>query len=292
VIVISRHRTADRSETDAARTAVCITAPLSALEDCPAGSPGVNGRFFHYAIDIDSTDSLTRLLETYATPDPLYRLTTVGWSEWLRPDSRKVFLEFTDDDALLSARDFLERLTQLGPEHFGDNPNRPTFAFHSVVGVAARESAAAYTPDEPIVSERCRVEERLAPSSGHTYQTLSRLTGGLRYPLCTLDSYDQIFESVARDSVTRSGLGCSFPVPVAPAGQRLDLERIVLEERGVGARTSRLAKVDTRGDCAPDGYYVEAGSIELCPQLCDALGALPASTLDAVFDCTAYLEPR
>jgi len=292
VIVISRHRTAERSQTDAARTAVCISAPLSSLEDCPAGSPGVNGRFFHYAIDIDSTDSLTRLLETYAAPDPLYRLTSVGWSEWLRADSRKVFLEFTDDDALLSARDFLERLTELAPEHFGDSPNRPTFAFHSVVGVAARASAAAYAPEEPIVSERCRVEERLAPSSGRTYQTLSRLTGGLRYPLCTLESYDQIFESVARDSVTRSGLGCRFPVPVAPAGQRLDLERIALEERGADARSTRLAKVDTRGDCAPDGYYVEAGNIELCPQLCEALGALPASTLDAVFDCTAYLEPR
>ena len=45
VILISRHRTADRTRIGEARTAVCITEPLSALAGCPASAPGHSERF-------------------------------------------------------------------------------------------------------------------------------------------------------------------------------------------------------------------------------------------------------
>jgi hypothetical protein len=293
VILISRHRTAPRYQTDAAKTAICVTQPLSSLAACPAPGPGNNARFFHYATDIDSNDSLSRLLETFQAPDPLYHMTLVGWSEWLRPEARKIFLEFTDDDSFTSAAEFIAQLTALAPADFGESPERPTFAFHSVIGIAAREPAGtAYTPEEPLVLDRCIADQSLAPSSGRTYQTLSRLSGGLRYPLCALDDYDAIFEGIARDGIRRSGLSCSFPVPPAPPGKRIDSERIALLQGDADREPAPLARVPSLPDCQPDAFYVEADQIELCPDLCDTLAALPGSIVSVEFDCNLFVDVR
>jgi hypothetical protein len=291
VILISRHRTDARTRTDDARTAICVSEPLSSLEACPASQPGPTSRFFQYGISIDSNDSLSRLLETYARPDPLYHLTTLGWSEWLRADSRKIFLEFSDDDALSSAPDFVAALSSLAPEQFG-TPSQPTFAFHSIIGIAERNSGAAYLPGEPLVKERCSVADGIAPSSGPTYQELSRLTGGLRYPLCHLDGYDAIFESIARDSIERSGLGCSFPVPEPRGDTRLDLARIQLVQSGAGAEREILSQVDAVQACAPGAFFVHEARIELCPETCEALLDAPTASVSAEFDCNAYIDVR
>jgi hypothetical protein len=294
VILLSRHRTADRDDTDAARTAVCVAAPLSSLPECPAQAPGNSERFFHYPIDIDSGDSLSRLIETYRSPERLYHVTELGWSEWLRPDSRKIFVEFTDDDSYsTTAGQFLEELTGLAPGDFGNGPSSPAFVFHSVVGIVPREPAGtAYLPEEPLVLERCLEEESLAPSSGRTYQNLSRLTGGLRYPLCALDDYGAIFESIARDGIRRSGLACSFQLPSAPAGKRLDTDRIELVQAGGDEPAARLGRVPSLAECQPSTFYIDAERIELCPDLCEALDALPSSTISAEFDCDLFVDVR
>jgi hypothetical protein len=293
VIMISRHRTGDRTRLDDAKTAVCITEPLSTLADCPASAPGQNERFFQYSIDVDSHDSLALLLATYDQPDPLYRVTTTGWSAWLRDGARKVFLALTDDESFTEAGTFMSLLTERAPEHFGVSPSQPTFVFHSIVGLAEREPAdAAYRPEEPLVLDRCINADRLASSAGRTYQTLSRLTGGLRYPLCHLDNYDAIFESIAADSIDRSGLGCRFPAPTPPAGKRLDLARLRLGISGGVDDTAVLAAVPGFDVCGPRGFYAEDEHIVLCPDFCSALLDEPEVTLSAVFDCTAFADVR
>jgi hypothetical protein len=244
-------------------------------------------------VSIDSNDSLDQILATFAKPDPLYGETEVGWSEWLRPDSRKVFLEVSDDDALTSAREFLEQLTALAPEHFGQSPDRPTFAFHSILGIAERQpERTAYAPDEPIVTERCTQEGSVAPSSGSTYQALSRLTGGLRYPLCRLDDYDAIFEAIAEDSISRSGLGCRFPLPAAPSGKRLDLDRVQLLSSGSEETATEFVRVASLEGCQSNAFFVKGPSVELCPELCESLLDGPTATVSAVFDCSAYVDLR
>jgi hypothetical protein len=293
VILLSRHRTAARNQTEAAKTAICVTQPLSSLAACPAAQPGNNQRFLHYPIDIDSSDSLSRVLETFDEPDALYRMTMNGWSEWLRPGSRKIFLEFTDDDSFTSAEDFLTELTAIAPDDFGASPSRPSFAFHSIVGIAPREPAGtAYAPEEPVVVDRCLADESLAPSSGRTYQTLSKLTGGLRYPLCALDDYGVIFEGIARDGIRRSGFACSFPVPGAPPGKRIDTDRIELLEARDGGEAAHFTRVPSLAECQPRAYYVAADQIELCPDLCEALAVLPSSTVSVQFDCSVFVDVR
>jgi hypothetical protein len=292
IILISRHRTAARNQTDSAKTAICVAAPLSSLGACPAQSPGPTARFFHYDIGIDSTDSLSRIVETFDAPEP-YHATELGWREWLREGSRKVFLEFTDDDSLDSGREFVRRLTALAPESFGTDVDRPDFVFHSIIGVAEREPAGtAYGPDEPLVLDRCAKNGGLAPSSGQTYQTLSRISGGLRYPLCALGDYGAIFEDIARDGIRRSGVACSFGVPAAPAGKRLDTQRIQLVRGYGGAGGTPLARVDALDACQSDAFYIDGDQIEFCPALCDELAGAPSTTVSVEFDCDSFVDVR
>lgn len=76
-------------------------------------------------------------------------------------------MAFTDDDAPGLAEEFVEQLVALSPEQFGTSPEHPTFAFHSIIGIAEREPAwTAYAPREPIVTTRCSNEQRTAPSAG------------------------------------------------------------------------------------------------------------------------------
>jgi len=293
VILFSRHRTSERRLTDDAETAVCITQPLSSLESCPAQRPGVNDRFLHYGIDIESTDALERVVDAFDTPDPLFKFTDVGWGEWLREGSRAIFLIFTDDESLANGRDFTRRLMSRDPEHFGTDVDAPQFVFHSVIGIVEREPAGtAYAPDEPVVTERCLKEGELAPASGRVYQALSLQTGGLRYPLCALDDYGAIFEGIAQDGLERSGLACSFPLPAAPAGKRLDTQRIDLLLGEAGGASAPLARVESVDDCVERAFYIAGDQIELCPSLCDQLVDLPTTTVSMQFDCESFVEVR
>ena len=115
VILVSEHR-----EREAQDTAVCITAPLSTLASCPAEQPGPSDRFFHYSTEIGSGNSFDVLLATFAGErEDDFGIAPVGWSEWLRPGAKKVFLEISDDDANSSASEFLATLTELSPGDFG-----------------------------------------------------------------------------------------------------------------------------------------------------------------------------
>ena len=85
---------------------ICISRPLSTI-DCSGAipvQPGINpGRFYQYSIEIGSTNSFDMLLRSYngALKDE-FSLAPAGWSQWLRDDAFKVFLEITDDESALS----------------------------------------------------------------------------------------------------------------------------------------------------------------------------------------------
>jgi hypothetical protein len=165
--------------------------------------------------------------------------------------------------------------------------------FHSIIGVAEREPAGtAYAPDEPLVTERCEKNGEVAPSAGPVYQELSRLTGGLRYPLCALDDYGAIFEGIALDGLERSGLACTFPLPAAPAGKRLDTQRIALVRGDVADQDARIDRVEALDACQTNAFYVDGEQIELCPALCDQLAELPTTTVSVEFDCDSFVEVR
>ena len=289
VILISRHRKEARTESEEASTSICVSSPLSALATCPAPQPVNSERFFQYSIKVESENSFDRILSTYNKKDT-FDLTKVGWSEWLRPGAKKVFLEMTDDNAALAVDSFVQKLTALVPANFGTETN-PNFVFHSIIGIQEKTPASSpYQPDEPIQTATCSGGGDTVANAGVGYQELSRRTGGLRFPICAFSSYDTVFSTIASDVVTQSLLSCDFDIPTLSDGQTLDLTKVAVAYTKGGATTpSKFGQALSSADCQADAFYIENSHIYLCPDTCRAVKADGGAKVDVLFTCESTI---
>jgi hypothetical protein len=291
MILISRHRKAARDDANdaEAKTSICVEAPLSGLMACPAPEPIFSARFFQYFTKIESDDSFDVTLDTYEPPFAEGREDRAdqapeGWSAWLRPRAKKVFLEMTDDDEDMNSSEFVSELQTMAPEHFGTDPASPGFVFHSIIGIAEKAvETQPYLPNEPVTSQRCPSVN----SEGVTYQELSILTGGLRFPLCGFDAYDVVFRRIAEDVVTRTQVACDFAIPPPPPDKDLELEKVAVNyTSGNGSADQEFLQASTPTDCGPDAFYIEGGvRIVLCPEACAFVQADEMARVDVLFTC-------
>lgn len=300
VILISRHREEPRGESEEASTSVCVSQPLSALESCEdAGAPAPTERFHHYSTKLESDDSFDVLLDTYAPPfdgserEDEYDNAPLGWSAWLRPGAKKVFLEVTDDDEDMPAQEFIEALTALAPEHFG-SAAEPAFVFHSIVGVAEKDPpTAAYLPDEPVSEDECTGNSGDVTSAGVNYQELSRITGGLRFPLCQFDGFDVVFRRIAEDVVLEREVACDFVIPDERPGTDFALEKIAISYQASAGEAVQFGQARTAAECQNDAFYIDAGRVYLCPETCTTVRRDPEATVVVLFTCeNQILIPR
>jgi hypothetical protein len=283
LILVTEHR--ERNQQD---TALCISQPLSTLAACPSDEPGLSERFFQYSTEIDSRDSFEVLLQTYdGSREDDFGLAPSGWSEWLRSGAKKVFLEISDDNEGTPAAEFVSSLTTLAPEQFGADPSQLTFVWHSIVGLAERSVATEpYAPTEPIETGECSD----AVNAGATYQELSRLTGGLRFPICEFDAYDAVFRRIASDVVQSSSGACDFGLPPPPAGRALDLDKVAVSyQPGAGGEALLLGQAANAAGCRADGFLVDAAGVHLCPEACDRVGADTQAAVTVLFTCESTL---
>jgi len=264
--------------------AICIGAPLSGIANCdaPPPSPTSGERYFHYERSIASTNSFTRILETYAMPDP-NGVAPMGWGGLLRPGATVAFMEISDDDSATRFTAFDSMLLALSPAQFGTAEAR-NYTWHSIIGMVANDPPdTAWLPTDPVMRTNC------TPGSagfGADYQELSILTGGLRFPLCNNDSFDVIFQQIAMDVVRGAALGCSYEPTRPPGGESPDFDRVVVVyEPGTGMPRS-LRRVADVAACAGGGdYYVADLRIELCPDTCTAVQADAAGSLAVHVAC-------
>jgi hypothetical protein len=301
VILISRHREEPRESSESASTSICVTTPLSNLSACPTedgpvssveDGPVFSERFFQYSTKVESDDSFDVALESYfGELEDAYDKAPGGWSEWLRPGAKKVFLELTDDDEDMSATEFVSELVNLAPEHFGADAQNPSFVFHSIVGLAEKDPpTAAYLADEPLQEGECTGNDGDVTSPGVTYQELSRMTGGLRFPLCQYDAYDVVFRRIAEDVVQTSTLACDFAIPPAPLGLELDLNNVAIEYTpGTGAPPIQFGQAPASGACQADAFYIANDRINLCPEACSTVRRDPTANVAVLFTCESQL---
>lgn len=302
MIVLTLHRRFPRTGFGQSATMLCVTEPLSSLDDCTAApEPVFSDHFFQYSTRIDSEDSFDVLLDTFEPPfddedrEDEFDNAPLGWSEWLRPGIKKVFLELTDDDEDMASGDFVRALSELAPEHFGADPATPSFVFHSIVGIAPKAvPTEPYQPSEAIEIGTCTKGSLALPNSGETYQELSRLTGGLRFPICVPAAYDVVFREIAGKVIAQSDLACDFPVPEAPAGRTLDLDRVsvAIEHEVTGADTTLLGQARLASDCAGDAFFIDGGRIQLCPDVCSAVRGEEGARVDVLFGCESSIIVR
>jgi hypothetical protein len=296
VILISRHRQEPRDDGEEASTSICVASPLSANEACGASDePVFSDRFFQYSTKVESTDSFDILLETFANDgeEDEFDLAPDGWSAWLRPNAKKVFLEMTDDAAEMPVQAFIEQLTALSPEAFG-TPEAPRFVFHSIIGVGEKDPPTApYLPDEPITDSTCEGNDNAVENEGVPYQELSRATGGLRFPLCEFDGFDVVFKTIAQDVVVTSGVACDFAIPAPPAGLQLNLDQVAVSlARADGSGAAQFGQAQSPADCQADAFYIQGDRINLCPAACDAVRSDPSVNVDVLFTCKSTFLPR
>ena len=299
---------------------MCVEAPLGGV---PAGecatqlnnAPPVNNpdRFFHYSAIVNSDDSWCKLLGTFdgKIPDE-YGQAPGGWSEWLRPEAFKVFVLISDsstnclhagtdlDDgpqqpnqsnipgAEMSAAQFDAFLLGLSAEHFG-TPEKRNYQFHSIVGLASFDPNDPTTPwlaSDPLSLVKCTGDTNpVSPALG--YQALSRLSGGLRFPICEYKNFDVVFKQIAQNIIASvNAIGCEFPLPEPPAGETLDPSTIQMKFTPPGGMEQVFNKVPAAGDCKPDSFYIENKTIHLCPETCaEVQSAGAAAQLDVAFGC-------
>lgn len=290
VILISQHRRRDRDD-----TSVCITSPLSGLTQCPADEPVFGERFFQYSVEVGSRNSFDILLDTYAPPfnrnaREEFDKAPMGWSAWLRPGAKKVFVEITDDDENADVSEFLLALRDLSPANFGTDPNNLSFVWHSIVGVVQKaQPAEPYLASEPIERDECDHVK----NAGEAYQELSRLTGGLRFPICQFESYGTVFRVIAEDVAKSGDVACDFEVPPPPQGQTLNLATVAVSYTpGNGSAAQVFTQAASETACKGDAFYAAGGRLYLCPQTCASVRTDATAKLDIVFTCENTITLR
>ncbi|WP_437587038.1 hypothetical protein [Sorangium sp. So ce1000] len=299
VIMISAHGEAEVDDS------ICIGAPLSSASCAPVPeAPGNNPPiFYHYSHEIRSNDALCVLLGSYngGLPDQ-HGVAPSGWSEWVREDSLKVITVITDDHVGCQsthlprniyiddtrqpldevAADFEKLLFGLDPAVFGD-ATAPNYVFHSIVGLHENTIPTdAYGPDADVVEEMCGTA--VAPGTG--YQTLSKKTGGLRFPLCQTSSYDVVFQEIAEGVITGAVVECEFAVPDSPPGEVIDLSTVVVQYTpGDGSEAQSFDQVASAQACTAGSFYIQNDTITLCPDACRAVQADPAAAVNVLYGC-------
>lgn len=299
---------------------VCVGPPLGPSECAgrtPADSPHNPDRFFHFDQPIGSGDGPCLLFQTLQSPpvtsssrgidraptradDPTSQ---EGWTEYLRFDSFKAFIMIGDDtvDCQIpglnyqrsrpetSAQAFDNLLLSTAPDLFGETSTTRKYAWHSIVGVAPKATGGVYEPGDAIVTRNCDSAEQ----TGAPHQSLSRLTGGLRYPVCAVESYDAVFQRIAGEIVEGAALPCSWKIPPPPGGSVYDRSRVNLEYfPGDGSKQPELGQVDGAADCKKSmaWYYDDPAApttVHACPAACEKLSEDTTGRVDLLFACGA-----
>ncbi len=300
---------------------VCIEAPLSTIpiggcNSIGSNPPGTNaGLFYHYSKDVYSHDSLCIVLDTlYGNKPDEFSQAPMGWSQWLRPEAVKVFVELSDDGVSCTsttnsnnyndsdninagkqvAVDFDKDLLAASPLHFGTAASR-NYLWYSIVGLQAKylnnnpQFPAAMKGDpwesfEDVTSEKC-TPGSVSPATA--YQWLSKGTGALRFPLCDPTGYNVVFNDIAAGVVSGATVPCEFELPDPPPGQMLDLDTISVLYKPTNGPTEEFLQVKTAQECglAADKFYIDGDLIKLCPKACEKVTADEGAKIDIKINC-------
>ena len=279
------------------RYPVCIPAPLAGDNNCSNGP-----RFFQSSIDIRSTQPLEQFLGTLGqtagyTPgeprggDP--------WKQELRPEATKTIVVVTDDNARLTASDFenfaggknpFNSLTlPPGILHPSWNKLFDGYVFGGLYGWGSDAN-----PDVP-----CEYADGTTPpSSGPTYTTLVKKTGGVRAKLCNGSAaWAPFFDAVAQAVDNTAKLSCEITIPTPPSGQ-IDPAQVNVALVS-GPDQTLIPRVDGPAACGVDGgwYYddpVMPKKVILCKASCDAAQAMigpdQAGGIQVLFGCKTVIK--
>lgn len=279
------------------RYPVCVPQPLAGDAMCGNGP-----LFFQSNLDVYSIQTLEQLLGTLGQTAGYTLGEAKGsepWAQELRPQATKTIVVVTDDDSRLGAGDF---------ETFpgGTNPyNSLTlppgildpswnglfdgFLFSGIYGWGSDSDPGA----------KCTYPDQTQPpSSGWTYSTLVKQTGGVRAKICDGHAaWQPFFDAVAQAVVKTSKVACDIAIPAPEAGS-LDPGKINVQI-DEGGKTTQLLKVAGPAKCGADGgwYYDDDAAptkVVLCAASCAAaqasVGIGKSGHVSVLFGCATVIK--
>jgi len=279
-------------------------------------------RFYHHSTDISSHNMWCRLLDSYDTTDPIsthgragwVAVAPNGWKQFVRPEAYKVFIGITDDrpsasecagltDDLAGATAFDTALRALDPAEFQTTSGDRNYTWYSIVGMHADKAVnnAVLSPTDPVGTQCCRASgtpqtncqgttgTQLADSAfpGVGYQELSIMTGGLRYPSCYNDNFNDIFQKIAEGVIEGAKASCVYDVP-DPAHGVVDVNQTKVSYKpGSGAEVPLVRRSSESACAANEGFYYsdDEKQINLCPATCTVVQGDPAAKVAIDFGC-------
>jgi hypothetical protein len=258
-------------------------------------------RFFHYDVQVESTDSLCLLFDAWTKND---LQGGPPWSSYLRPGTHKVFVEITDDavscvgrnssvsfsegsNPSAAAMKFDAELRGLSEEHFGTKQQR-LYTWYSIVGMPINNPINEPWPtDKPLQRSACLG----APAPGLTYQALSMGTGGLRWSICNNKDFSPMFKAIA-GGVVRKALPCNWTLPAPPSGKAYDATKLGVQLSSNG-EVSSLKGVGQSSECG-SGWVLDnprnPREISLCPDTCKSVKESQDAKIEIVVPCESVIE--
>jgi cysteine-rich repeat protein len=289
VIMLSRHGSIGHDLNSCDDNGICIQGELAGTTSCnPKAAPADTERFKQYSICINSTDGLAKTAASFDQSPPIWAggfqksayynaskqpitLTTAptGWHTWLRPRALRTFLMITDDASAAPSSSFKSWMYSKDPSFFGTS-SHPNWVFHSIIAVKAKSNPREpWTSSEPVISQDCGAGSE---AIGYDYQTLSRESGGLRFPICENGNFDAVFQEIAQTVVDASSVPCSLIPEKIPGAGPPDFSRMsVIYEAGDGSRNA-LDRSANQKACGTESYFVSTSdTVELCPTICNVV---------------------
>jgi hypothetical protein len=298
VIMLSlRSKTSPISVAGSTRYPICIPPPLAGDDNCGNGP-----RFFHSHVDIKSTQPLEQFLGTLDQTEGYKVGQERGaepWKAQLRPSATRTIVVVTDDNARLSATDF---------ETFAGGKN-PFNSLTLPVGVLDTSRTGMFADyvfagiygwgSESDPSVKCKFSDGTFPaSSGSTYTTLVKKTGGPRAKLCEgKAAWTPFFDAVASAVARAAKLACEVALPI-PASGTLDPTAVNVEITS-GTTTTLVPKVVGASACGTSiGWYYDNDAtptkVMLCPAACDlanaSVGVDKGGRIDVLFGCKTVIK--
>jgi hypothetical protein len=187
------------------------------------------------------------------------------------------------------ALEFDKTLTKLFPDQFG-SPEKRNYVFYSIVGMSEKPVATdddtgllidpagkpedSFAPSEGVTGDLCST----AVSPGFGYQWLSKLTGGLRFPVCQADKFDIVFEKMAESIDSITSTMCTVDIAQATSKGVVDVATVTLTAELNNGDVVILKNVESPEKCSGVGYefYYDKQSsvVALCPDTCTSIKSI------------------
>lgn len=188
-----------------------------------------------------------------------------------------------------AAAKFDAALLALSPEHFGTTTER-NYMWHSIVNIRANTSGSTlpWQPTDAIQTKMCTANNTSIVGAGTGYQALSRLTGGLRYPICQNSTFDAIFNAIAEEVIKTAEASCQFELGDT---SNVDVDAATVSWTNSSDVSTPLTQVASLAGCGTSKtrwYYdnpSDPATLTLCPSTCAEVQADSAAQVWLEFGC-------